>query len=112
MGHPPLAVEATDCDFVPIALLGPEDKEIAILRYELGAGARSFEWVHIQHLRSELRFHLRHYRGGHPRWPGWEMECLVLLICLTGTDYSRGLPWVGPKKVLASPDSVAVIGRG
>lgn len=33
------------------------------------------------------------------RWDGWELHCLLALIGLTGTDYSRGLPYVGPRKV-------------
>jgi hypothetical protein len=32
-------------------------------------------------------------------WPAWELHCLLALVGLTGTDYTRGLPLVGPKKV-------------
>lgn len=98
-----MAVEATDGDFIPIALLGPEDSEIAILRYELGTHARSYEWVNIQTLRIELKYQMRQYKGNDPKWPGWEMDCLITMIALTGTDYSRGMPWIGPKKVSSYP---------
>lgn len=33
------------------------------------------------------------------QWNDWEIHCLLVLIAITGTDYSRGLPLVGPKKV-------------
>lgn len=35
------------------------------------------------------------------RWDQWELHCLLALIALSGTDYSRGFPNVGPKKVWA-----------
>lgn len=84
----PMAVEATDGDFIPIALLSTV-REIAILRYEQGVcqkDHRSYEWVDVDELRKGLR-------------PIIQIEDLVILIGLTGTDYSRGLPLVGPKRI-------------
>ena len=96
-----MAIEATDGDFIPIALLQPhDDQQIAIQRFELGSSARAYEWVHIPTLREALCATMRrHKRAPTPSWPRWEMDCLVMMIALTGTDYSRGMPWIGPKKV-------------
>ena len=75
---------------------------LTILRYKvLNDGPRCYEWVDVDVLRQGME---RAFRQTCPRevlvrWDGWELHCLLALIGLTGTDYSRGLPYVGPRKV-------------
>ncbi len=115
-----MAVEATDGDYIPISLLLHENcadtsLPIAILRMETNAprpqitttanGAssssttdvrqtpppqhRSYEWVSIPCIHEMIQLHIG--KGG--------FEALIVLIALTGTDFSRGLPLIGPKKM-------------
>lgn len=99
----PMVVDAIDGDFVPIALAS-KCPEIFIWRYkvlkEAGEGM-AHEWVDIDALRYGMNkaFQLMNCKQLVQTWPGWELDCLLTLIGLTGTDYTRGLPWVGPKKV-------------
>ena len=99
----PMIVDAIDGDFVPIALAS-KCSEIFIWRYkvlkEVGQGI-AYEWVDIDSLRAGMNraFQLMNLKHDVATWPGWELDCLLTLIGLTGTDYTRGLPWVGPKKV-------------
>lgn len=56
-----MAVEATDGDFVPIALMGPE-QQMAILRFELGGGGKSYEWVNVGLVREVMLAQLVPYK--------------------------------------------------
>lgn len=118
-----MAVLATDGDFIPIALLLPEQIPIYILRIEKrvdgahppplpdhshsgGSGRKSvgggMEWVDIRGLRAELLkrnvITLMGTPAADPHLPG--ISPLLVLIALTGTDYSRNLPSIGPKTIL------------
>ena len=63
--------------------------------------SRCYEWVDVDLLKAGMCRAMVMTRT--PRaivtWSGWELHCLLALIALTGTDYSRGFPLVGPKKV-------------
>jgi hypothetical protein len=94
-----VAVEAIDGDFLPIALAS-RCNDIFIRRYKVGEGF-NFEWVNIDCLRSGM---VAIMRATKPReilitWTQWEIDCLIALIGITGTDYSRGLPLIKPKKI-------------
>ena len=84
-----LAADAIDGDFVPIGLLAETAEPnvaVARLRIDGEVGVRTTEWVHIGLLREGMtRF--------------CELRPLIALIALTGTDYSRNLPLVKPKKL-------------
>lgn len=67
----PMAVISVDGDYVPIAM--SLDTPVAVFRHA---------WIDVGLLRSHLRLPLRE---------------LVVLMALTGTDYSRQLPWIKPK---------------
>jgi len=98
----PMAVEAIDGDFLPIAMASCEG-DVAVRRYKIGDG-HNYEWVHIPTLRDGMASILRHtksvqiHRTVRDR-AKWELECLLVLIGLTGTDYSRGIPLIKPKKL-------------
>ena len=61
LSYCPMAVEATDGDFVPIALMGPE-QQMAILRFELGGGGKSYEWVNVGLVREVMLAQLVPYK--------------------------------------------------
>ena len=89
-----MAAEAIDGDFVPIALASKFDN-ITIKRYAIGGG-HSMEWVNIGMLRRGMDNTI----SGRPCADGIQtIHCLLALIAFTGTDYSRGIPTVGPKKL-------------
>ena len=76
------------------------------MRYKVLRDAPSdcrYEWVNVDVLRCGLERALRQtallVRAPWEPWPSWELHCLLALVALTGTDYTRGLPLVGPKKV-------------
>ena len=101
----PMAAEAIDGDFVPIALASGCAK-LAIQRYKVLRTANEpcrYEWVNVDVLRAGMERAMRQtalcVRVPWVPWPAWELHCLLALVGLTGTDYSRGLPLVGPKKV-------------
>ena len=109
-----MAVLATDGDFIPIALLLPEHIPIHILRIEKRMDAphpkasvpaphhNGMEWVDIRGLRAELLkrniITMMGTPARDPHSPG--ISPLIVLIALTGTDYSRNLPSIGPKTIL------------
>jgi hypothetical protein len=100
----PMAVEAIDGDFVPIALASG-CPSLLIWRYKVLKdsmdASRSYEWVNVDLLGEGMRRAISQTRvsGISLRWDNWELHCLLALIALTGTDYSRNMPLVGPRKV-------------
>jgi hypothetical protein len=96
-----MAADAIDGDFVPIALLsGPSRTAICRLMVGGEVGVRATEWVDVGMLRDGLSVDL--FQTCFPPlvpWKDWQLHCLVAMIALTGTDYSRNLPLVKPKKL-------------
>jgi len=103
-----MAADAIDGDFVPIALLsGPWPTAICRLMVGGDVGTRATEWVDAGLLRSGISLAI--FQTAVPPlvpWRDWQLHCLVALIALTGTDYSRNLPLVKPKKLWAVLPSV------
>jgi hypothetical protein len=98
----PMAVEAIDGDFVPIALASG-CPWLMIWRYKVlsSDAGRSYEWVDVDCLKQGMitAFSQTRTRNIMVQWDGWELHCLLALIALTGTDYSRGMPLVKPRKI-------------
>ena len=92
-----LAAEAVDGDFVPIALLSNIPR-ICVLRLECCSLTpdRTYEWVDIDTVRLSMRNEINRLVEAPPHW---EMKCLAALIAMTGTDFSRSLPMIGPKRL-------------
>ena len=98
-----MGAEATDGDFVPIALMSSVG-HLFVLRNEVNGekpqdncgggsiGGRQHEWVDIDLLRKGLIDCMA--------IKSQSIEPLIVLIAMTGTDFSRGLPWVGPKRLI------------
>jgi len=98
----PLAADAIDGDFVPIGMF-VGSQGIMIRRYTVlpDPGAAPYEWVNVDLLREGMqeKISCTLTRDMMLRWDGWELHCLLALIALTGTDYSRGFPLVRPRRI-------------
>lgn len=108
-----LAVDAIDGDFVPIAL-ATHAPRVSILRYKvLGDKGRDYEWVDIDKLQAGMcccLMSIAKLRGVTSHvWENWHVDCLIALIALSGTDYSRGTPQVGARKVWAMANRLVPI---
>jgi hypothetical protein len=79
-------------------------RRTAIMRLMVGGevGVRAHEWVDVDLLREGISIAI--FQMVTPPlvpWQDWQLHCLVVLIALTGTDFSRNLPLVKPKKLWA-----------
>jgi hypothetical protein len=97
----PMAADAIDGDFVPIGLLNA-GRQIAICRLMVGGevGVRATEWIDVDLLRTGMSIAM--VQMAVPPivpWRDWQLHCLVALIALTGTDFSRNLPLLKPKRL-------------
>lgn len=96
-----MAADAIDGDFVPIGLLN-SGQRTAICRIMVGGekGVRALEWVDVDLLRAGMsKIMVQTTVPPLFPWRDWQLHCLVALIALTGTDYSRNLPLVKPKRL-------------
>jgi hypothetical protein len=120
-----MVIDTTDGDFIPIALVhierlmtaGSTVPQIAIFRMECNIGGKSgivtatskpgrrYEYVHINRLFRTVRDGMTIAVTSHVRslstetTRDHEMRVLALLIAMTGTDFSKGMPYVSPNKV-------------
>ena len=88
---------------MPLGLLNA-GRRTAIMRLMVGGevGVRTNEWVDVDLLREGISIAV--FQMAMPPlvpWQDWQLHCLVVLIALTGTDFSRNLPLVKPKKLWA-----------
>jgi len=88
---------------VPLGLLNA-GRRTAIMRLMVGGevGVRANEWVDVDLLREGISIAI--FQMAMPPlvpWQDWQLHCLIVLIALTGTDFSRNLPLVKPKKLWA-----------
>lgn len=91
----PMGAEATDGDFVPIALMSTA-RNLWVLRNEANPTKtdplKHHEWVNVDLLRKGLIDCM-----------GYKQQTIlpmIALIAITGTDFSRGLPYVGPRRLV------------
>ena len=88
---------------MPLGLLNA-GRRTAIMRLMVGGevGVRASEWVDVDLLREGISIAI--FQMAMPPlvpWQDWQLHCLIVLIALTGTDFSRNLPLVKPKKLWA-----------
>ena len=96
----PMLIEATDGDYIPIAL-GLKSVDIhhpvAILK---GRREDKPEFIDIDTLHSCLKTaFLRASRGKGSGGHCWEIKLFIALLGLSGTDFTRNLPLVSPVKI-------------
>jgi hypothetical protein len=113
-----LLIEATDGDYVPIALLhleraGADAADVSILRMEVnlrgpkrnaaGDVRYGYEHLHANTLLAQLRGavlqKLRNRRERLGAAAGREMRVLAALVTYTGCDFSKGLPFLSPQRI-------------
>jgi len=100
----PMLVEATDGDYIPIALglkAAGYAHPVAILKAwnEEKGGA---EFVHVDLIHAFLQSKFRRAARGREACRGcasWEIKLFIALLGLSGTDFTRNLPLVSPQKM-------------
>lgn len=122
-----MLVEATDGDYIPIALLhlerqGETAPDISLYRMEInlngpkrtrdGDVKYTYEHLHVNTLLAQLRATILLKLGRRPERlggaAGAEMRVLAALITYTGCDFSKGLPYLTPRRIW---DNLGVIWR-
>lgn len=99
----PMLIEATDGDYIPIALglkAAGHTHPIVILKAwnEIKGGA---EFLHVDLIHSFLKqkFETASRCGRRPSADDWEIKLFIVLLGLSGTDFTRNLPLVSPQKI-------------
>ena len=94
----PMLVEATDGDYIPIALglkTAGYTRSVVILKaWNEQTGA---EFVHVDAIHSFLVERFRRAGGRGELW--WEVKLFILLLGLSGTDFTRNLPLISPQRI-------------
>jgi hypothetical protein len=95
----PMLIEATDGDYIPIAL-GLKSVDIhhpvAILK---GRREDKPEFIDIDTLHSCLKTAFHRASRGKGSGHCWEIKLFITLLGLSGTDFTRNLPLVSPVKI-------------
>jgi hypothetical protein len=94
----PMLVEATDGDYIPIALglkAAGLDHPVAILK--AWNADKGVEFVHVDKLHAWIHKQMRRAGMQGPAW--WEVRLFITLLGLSGTDFTRNLPLVTPFKM-------------
>lgn len=97
----PMLVEATDGDYIPIALglkVRGVDERIWINKaWKAGVG---YQYIDVEGLYAFLQRKFHHAsRGRRFGCDWWEIKLFVLLLGLSGTDFTRNLPLVSPQRM-------------
>ena len=96
----PMLVEATDGDYIPIALglkAAGIEQPVAILK--AWTPDRGLEFIHIERMHAFLRNKFHSVNARKPSCPWWEIKLFILLLGLSGTDFTRNLPLVSPQRM-------------
>jgi hypothetical protein len=99
-----MLIEATDGDYIPIALglkAAGYAHPVAILKaWNAEKGGAEFVHVDLIHAFLQSRFR-RAVRGRdcHRDCASWEIKLFIALLGLSGTDFTRNLPLVSPQKM-------------
>ena len=97
-----MLIEATDGDYIPISLglmAGGFDKPIVILK--AWTQERGLEFISIDKLFEFLQRRFR-AKNNRPATQWWEVKLFIVLLGLSGTDFTRNLPLVSPIKMWAA----------
>ena len=96
----PMLVEATDGDYIPIALglkAAGIEQPVAILK--AWSHDRGLEFINIERMYGFLRNKFHSVNARKPSCPWWEIKLFILLLGLSGTDFTRNLPLVSPQRM-------------
>ena len=98
----PMLIEATDGDYIPIALglktMGI-NQPISILK---GRRDDNPEFIDIDALHTWICQMFKREARGRSLGQHWEIKLFITLLGLSGTDFTRNLPLVSPSKMWAS----------
>jgi len=95
-----MLIEATDGDYIPIALgLKAAGFELPVVILKAWKEDKGPEFVHVDAIYAFLRARFRRAARGREVCPWWEIKLFITLLGLSGTDFTRNLPLVSPQKI-------------
>jgi hypothetical protein len=101
----PMLIEATDGDYIPISLglkvIMDIHHPVAILKGKKTTsdnGSR-FEFIDIDTLHECLKTAFQRAARGKQHGKHWEIKLFIVLLGLSGTDFTRNLPLVSPVRI-------------
>lgn len=124
-----MLVDATDGDYIPIALMKIEQflnnnqttmcPDISIYRMAIKTSSStkrtaddkpkfSYEYLHVNKLYKHIidKIFIKLGSSWQSYYRGWEMALLATCITYTGCDFCKGLPQIGPQKIWDNISSI------
>jgi hypothetical protein len=96
----PMLIEATDGDYIPIALgLKVRSIQAPVWILKSWKEESGYEYIDVEALYAFLRQKFQRAAGGRRCCRCWEIKLFITLLGLTGTDFTRTLPLVSPQRM-------------
>jgi hypothetical protein len=96
----PMLIEATDGDYIPIALgLKVHDIQASIWILKSWKEESGYEFIDMEALYSFLADKFQRASSGRRCCQWWEIKLFIALLGLSGTDFTRNLPLVSPQRM-------------
>ena len=96
----PMLIEATDGDYIPIALgLKTRDIQASIWILKAWKAESGYEYIDIDGVYCFLQQKFARAARGRQCCAWWEIKLFITLLGLTGTDFTRNLPLVSPQRM-------------
>jgi hypothetical protein len=96
----PMLIEATDGDYIPIALgLKSRDIEAPVWILKSWKEETGYEYIDIEGIYAFLQHKFQRASRGRQCCPWWEIKLFITLLGLSGTDFTRGLPLISPQRM-------------
>jgi hypothetical protein len=96
----PMLIEATDGDYIPIALgLKTCEFQAPVWILKAWKATTGYEYIDIDGVYSFLQQKFTRASRGRQCCPWWEIKLFITLLGLTGTDFTRNLPLISPQRM-------------
>jgi hypothetical protein len=96
----PMLIEATDGDYIPIALgLKVRSVQAPVWILKSWKEESGYEFIDVETLYAFLKQKFQRASSGRQCCQWWEIKLFIALLGLTGTDFTRNLPLVSPQRM-------------
>jgi hypothetical protein len=96
----PMLVEATDGDYIPIALgLKACDVQAPVWILKSWKAETGYEYIDIEGVYTFLQQKFQRASRGRRCCEWWEIKLFITLLGLSGTDFTRNLPLISPQRM-------------
>ena len=96
----PMLIEATDGDYIPIALgLKACDVQAPVWILKSWKAESGYEYIDVEGVYTFLQHKFRRASRGRQCCPLWEIKLFITLLGLSGTDFTRSLPLISPQRM-------------